>query len=165
MASSPRGTGSTRLRREDDSVREHRSRDGLDVLGHDVVASVRDGSRLRHAEERYARSRARPERQKRAVTRVSEKRDDVAPDALLDVDGACRVDRTEQVVAIGDRLELVERRARRLLGEHPRLLAVRRVAEREASREPVELRLGQRVRPSYSIGFCVATTKNGSSSS
>ena len=78
---------------------------------------------------------------------MPEKRDDVAPDALLDVDGACCVDCTEQVVAIGDRLELVERRARRLLGEHPRLLAVRRVAEREPRGEAVELRFRQRVRP------------------
>ena len=50
------------------------------------------------------------------------------------------------VVAVGDRLEVVERRVGRLLREHARLLGERRVAEREPRREAVELRLGERIR-------------------
>ena len=78
---------------------------------------------------------------------MADERHDVVADALLDVHGTCGLDRAEEVVAIRDGHELIERRARRLLREHPRLLAVGRVAEREPRREAVELRLGERIRP------------------
>ena len=51
----------------------------------------------------------------------------------------------EEIVSVGDGLELVERRRGRLLGEHLRLFAERRVPEREPRAEAVELRLGQRI--------------------
>ena len=50
-------------------------------------------------------------------------------------------------LVLRDGLQLVEGWLRRLLGQHARLLRERRVADRHPHREPVELRLGERVRP------------------
>ena len=41
------------------------------------------------------------------------------------------------------------------------LLVALRVADEHLEHEPVDLRLGKRVRAPISIGFCVASTRNG----
>ena len=41
------------------------------------------------------------------------------------------------------------------------LLGLRRIIELDQEHEPIELGLGQGIRPSCSIGFCVASTRNG----
>ena len=59
-------------------------------------------------------------------------------------------------------LDLLERVATLLLIESHDLLDLRGVTQAEPQQEPVELRLGQGKVPSYSIGFWVAITRNGS---
>ena len=49
-----------------------------------------------------------------------------------------------------------------LLLDDRELVVLARIAERGAQEEAVELRLGQRERPSCSIGFSVASTRKGS---
>ena len=147
-ASSPRRPDSPRLRRDDHTVREDSGGDRLHVLGNDVVAAERHRTRLGHPEERDSGARARPEGEHRAVARVPEERDDVRADALLDVDRPR-----------GRRSHRRDRRGRRPRASRSsggavvcsasmrRLLAERRIAEREPRGEAVELGLGQRIRP------------------
>ena len=56
-------------------------------------------------------------------------------------------DRGNQLVVLRDGLQLVEWWLRRLLRQHAGLLPEGRVADRHPHREPVELRLGERIRP------------------
>ena len=85
------------------------------------------------------------EREPPARSRVAEERDDVARDALVDVDTPRRHDRVDELGPARDGTESVERGLGRLLGEHPRLVAERRIPDRHPHGEAVELRLGQRV--------------------
>ena len=127
-------------------MREDDGGDRLHVVRHEIVAAVRERARLRDAQERDARARARAEIEARVGPRLPQQRDDVAAQALLDVHLARLLGEPHDVVGVGDRHERVERRRVRLLVEHLRLVRERRVAEVEPHREPVELRLGQRVR-------------------
>jgi hypothetical protein len=68
------------------------------------------------------------------------------------------------VVEAHRRLEPRQRMTAELLVDDPQLVVGLGIAERRAHEEAVELRLRQRNVPSYSIGFCVAMTRNGSTS-
>ena len=53
--------GRASLRREDQTVREHRRSDGFHVVGSDVLAAVGERTGLRHPEQRDPGARARTE--------------------------------------------------------------------------------------------------------
>ena len=78
--------------------------------------------------------------------RVTKEGDDVPGDALLDVDTSRRHDRVDELGSPGHWTEGVERGLGRLLGQHARLVAERRIADRHPHGEAVELGLRQRIR-------------------
>ena len=127
-------------------MREHRHRDGLDVVGRQELTSVGKRPRLGDAEQRDSRARAGPEVQTRVRARRPQQRHRVAVQALLDVDPLRLVGERDRVLRVGDRLQRFQRWVARLLGQHPRLLGKGRIPDLEPHREPVELRLGQRIR-------------------
>jgi len=72
--------------------------------------------------------------------------------------------RGEELVRGHDLTEAVERVMHALGIQDVDLLLRLRVTELQPDEEPVELGLGSGKVPSYSIGFCVAMTRNGSGS-
>ena len=126
-------------------MREHGRGELADVLRDHVLAALDERARLCEPEERDPRARARPEGEVPVLAGVAQERDDVAGDALLDEDLSRGRDRGHEVGSPATGTSAVERLLAGLLGEHPRLLRERRVADRHLDGEPVELRLGQRV--------------------
>ena len=99
-----RQAGRASLGRDDQAVREHGLGGGLDVVGRDEAAAVRERPRLGDAQERDPGARARAEVDPRVAARLAQQRDDVAVDALLDEDLAGRrgdSERTSAAVATG----------------------------------------------------------------
>ena len=88
--------------------------------------------------------------------------DDVVGDGRIDVDLAHGLLQRPQVLDAEDLLDVVERMRPLLLVEDDDLLDRLGITQAEAQHEPVELRLGRANVPSYSIGFWVAITRNGS---
>jgi hypothetical protein len=127
-------------------VCEHRRGDGLDVVGEHVLAPVRERPGLGDAEQRDPGARARAQVKAGVGACRADEVDDVTVDAVLDEDPRRLLDHACDPGRARHRLELVERDAGGLLGEHARLLGGRRVADVDPHREPVELRLGQRIR-------------------
>ena len=125
---------------------EHRGRHHLDVVRLDEVAALDEGPRLRDPQEREARTGLAPRNSRVSPPGCAVGRRRRSVQALFDEDvlGAPRSRRARRRAR--DRSERLERRVGRLLGEHPRLLRERRIADRDAHREAVELRLGERVR-------------------
>ncbi len=142
-------------------MREHRDGEREDVLGDDEVPPLDERPRLREAQERDPRPRAAAECEPIAGAGVAQQPDDEAVERLLDVDATGGADRGDELCVAGDRLELVERRLGRLFGEHPRLVSLLRVPDRHPHREPVELRLRQRVGAFVLDGVLRRETRNG----
>ena len=137
--------GRASLGRDDQAVGEHGLGRRLDVVGRDEAAPVRERPRLGHPQQRDPGPRARAEVDPSVAARLAQERDDVAVDALLDEDLAGGRRERAHVGGGGDRPQRLERRVARLLGQHPRLVRQRRVADLDPQREAVELGLGQRV--------------------
>ena len=117
----------------------------LTSSGLDELPARDERARLGDPQEREAGARARAQEEAGVRPRVPQHGDDVAVEALLDEDVLRALDRAEHLLGARHALERVERRLGRVLGEHPRLVGERRVADRDPHREAVELGLGQRV--------------------
>src|SRR5262249_57503543 len=98
---------------------------------------------LRDAQQGDPRARARTEVEPVVGARRAKQGDDVAIDALLDVDTLCVLREADRLPRIGHRLQRVERRVGGLLGQHARLLWERRGADLGAHCESGGLRLRQ----------------------
>ena len=131
---------------EDQPVREDGRGDGLDVVRKHVVAPVGKRTRFRDAQQGDPGPRARTQVQPLVASRRADEVDDVPAQARLDKDARRLLDHVGDPGRVRHRLEVLERRVARLLGQHPRLLVRLRVADVEPHREAVELRLRQRVR-------------------
>src|SRR4051794_8415023 len=135
------------LRVEHEPVRERGDGERLDVVGDDVVAARQRGAGARELHQRERPARARADLHAHARARLPGDRDDVAPDGGGDMDLLHPALERQQLVAVDDRAQLdVLGAALDAPLEHLPLVVGRRVADRDAREEPVELRLGQRVR-------------------
>ena len=127
-------------------MREDGDREIVDVVGDAVVPTVKHGAAARRPREVHARARRRAERELRRRPRRREH--------VLQVRGQRGVELDAIDLALkGDELRRIEhlRHLRRAIGvaalqQEPHLDLRRRVADLHADHEPVELRLGQRVR-------------------
>ncbi len=83
-------------------MREHGNGDGLHVVGHEVVATVRERTRLRDPQQRDPGARARTEVEPRVRPRLAQERDDVAAEAVLDVHLARLLGEADHLVGARD---------------------------------------------------------------
>ena len=129
--------------------------DALDVVRRDVVAPIEEGHRSGAPHERQGAARAAAHRDARPLTRPSHYAhgivDHLSVNPLLGGKPLKRRDREP----VETRLHLRQRQFVAGLacggsGDDGRLLGARRIADLDLEQEPVELRLGQRVR---SFGF------------
>ena len=121
---------------------------GLHVLRHDEVAAGERGLRTRELQQREAAARARADRELARRARRGDDVDDVALDRIGDVHAARAPAASRRASARRRpaRAPPRPRRARCRRAEHLDLVVARGVADRRPDEEPVELRLGQRVR-------------------
>ena len=133
------------LGREHEAVRQHGLGEVLHVVGQCVVAALQQRAGLRGAQQHEAGAGLAP-----SSTRGSDR---VRPSsattywrsAVRGVHAQRRVLGGEQRRRVGDGLERRDAVAVLVRGQHVRLARGRRVAERQAHGEAVDLRLGQRV--------------------
>jgi len=124
-------------------VREHRSRECLDVVGDHVVPAVEGGPGPAGPQQLQGRPGRGPEPQFRRDPGGRHQRDDVLLHRRGDQDTAHRGDQVPDVEGRGDRFQLVQRRCRAVRGEHLQLGGRGRVPDGDAGGEPVALSLGQ----------------------
>ncbi len=156
------------LRAHDHTVREDERRDVLDVVGGRERAPVEVRRGLRAGDERQRRARARTERD---VSRRARRGDHVVDVCLQRLARRARA-RTARCAA-SDLRAARNRRRRRRRRDRARRIRQRRARSARVSSAgggyPVRTRTKNRSScasgsgyvPSYSIGFCVAHTKNG----
>ena len=136
------------LRPQREAVRERRDGDGLHVLRRDEVAPRERRPPARELQQRERAARAGADLDARALARRGDDVDDVAADRLGDVDaldGALHA-RGASVRRRPARARPRPRRAARARSSIAPLVLAARVADAEPQQEPVELRLGQRIR-------------------
>ena len=126
---------------------ERRWRDRLDVVEHDEVAPRERRPAARELEQRETAARARADGDALRLPRRRHDVDAVAAHTLGDVHLLERLLHLEERLPVDDRRQLdVVRPPLDAAGEHVDLVVAGGVAERGAQQEPVELRLGQRIR-------------------
>ena len=136
------------LRLHHQPVRECRHGDGLHVVRSDEVAPGERRLRARELEQGEAAARARADGEPPRLARRRHEIDDVALDRVGDVHLLERLLQLDERRPVDDRLELhVVHAALEAALEHLDLVLALRVADRDAHEEPVELRLGQGIRP------------------
>src|SRR3954452_15440763 len=133
------------LRGEHDAMREHDRGERLDVVDEGVVAAAQQRARLRRAQEQQAGARARAELDAGVLARAPEQRDDVRAPRVGREHTPGGVLHGQHLGRRRYRLDLADAVAALVRAEHRDLAGGRRVAERQARHEAVDLRLGQRV--------------------
>ena len=160
------GCRAPRLGAQHEAVRERRHGDRLHVVGHDEVAPGERGPRTRQLEQRQRAARAGADLAPSGSARVAgDEVDDVARRRPAPT---CTSSTARLQAAHGRRRRRRRRarprrcRAERAASSISRSSSAARVARRAArSRKRSSCASGSGYVPSYSIGFCVASTRNG----
>jgi hypothetical protein len=119
----------------------------LDVVGQGMIAALERGERFRGPEQQQRRAGACAEVDARVAPGGLAEGDDVAPERLRAVDGGRGSLHRQHRAGVGHRLEIEDEVVAGVGGEHLGFLVGVRVAEGELDHEPVELGLGERIRP------------------
>src|SRR5687768_12799600 len=136
------------LRRQREPVRERGDRHRLDVVRRDEVAAEIRGAGAGQLHERERAPRRGPDGQLRRLPRRARDRDRVLGDGRGDVYLLDRCLHRPQRLPVADGLELDPLApSTGAFEEDVALRVLRRIADRDADEETVELRLRQRVRP------------------
>ena len=135
-----------RVGRQDQPVADDGTEQALDVLGDHVIAPVDERPGARHALEREAAAHGRADLDRVVAARAPNELDRPLLQQRVDVDLLDRGEHVGELADADDRAEVVERMPVELCLDDRELLIERRVAERGADQEAVELRLGQRER-------------------
>ena len=134
-----------RFGRRQHPVREHRYGELLDVVRQHELPCVERGGRAGRPDQVQRRPRAGAQPELLRAAGRADQRNGVLLHRLRHVHRLHRLHQAEDLLAVGDRLEVRQRVVGGVPVEHPQLGGRLRVAHRDAGHEAVALRLGQRV--------------------
>src|SRR5215207_6941171 len=142
LRSRPRSTAA-----DGEPVRQGFWRELFDVLGPHEVPPPRGGARLGHPDQSYGTARRGPQRDRGVLAGRLGDGDRVAEHLVVDLDRPHELSGLQDLPYLYDGFDLFERTPLDLGAYDPTLRVVLRVAHARRHHKPVELPLGQRIRP------------------